>query len=140
MSSTTPSPSNFQLISEALSDYTKQTGIDLTKNPFVNQFQSCDSAEAISELLQDRATAFKSYRNENRKLISCLYPIFQFILVFSGTLRSGLVLVSSTEWVPFIMIINVVISGAISTCERNLSRCRCPPRSMQLLCLKLYLP
>ncbi|KAH9970793.1 hypothetical protein BGW80DRAFT_1519499 [Lactifluus volemus] len=93
MSSTTPSPSNVQLISEALSDYTKQTGIDLTKNPFANRFQSCDSAEAISELLQDRATAFKSYRNENRNLIKCLYPIFQFIRVFSGTLRSGLVLV-----------------------------------------------
>jgi hypothetical protein len=97
MSSTTSSSSNFQLISKALSDYAEQTGIDLTKNPFADELQNCDSANAISELLQDRAKAFKTYRDEHRKLINCLSPVVQFLHVSSATLGEALVLVSSSE-------------------------------------------
>jgi hypothetical protein len=96
MSSTTSSSSNFQLISKALSDYANQTGIDLTKNPFADKLQSCDSADAISELLQERAKAFKTYRDEHRKLINCLSPVVQFLHVFSGTLGE-FVIVSLSE-------------------------------------------
>jgi fungal STAND N-terminal Goodbye domain len=98
MSSAISSSSHFQLISKALSDYANQTGIDLTKNPFADQFQSCDSADAISELLQERAKAFKTYRDEHRKLINCLSPIVQFLHAFSGTLGEALVLVSLSEF------------------------------------------
>jgi hypothetical protein len=97
MSSTTSSSSNFQLISNALSDYAELTGIDLTKNPFADELQNCDSANAISELLQDRAKAFKTYRDEHRKLINCFNPVVQFLHAFSGTLGEALVLVSSSE-------------------------------------------
>jgi hypothetical protein len=105
MSSTTSSSSNFQLISKALSDYANQTGIDLTKNPFADKFQSCDSAEAISELLQERARAFKSYRDEHRKLINCLSPIASFLHAFSGTLGEALVLVSLSESISMFSVI-----------------------------------
>jgi hypothetical protein len=101
-SSITPSSSNFQLISKALSDYAKQTGIDLTNNPFADELQNCDSADAISQLLQDRAKAFKTYRDEHRKLINCLSPVVQFLRAFSGPLGETLVLVSSTEPVPLL--------------------------------------
>ncbi|KAH9975095.1 hypothetical protein BGW80DRAFT_1251273 [Lactifluus volemus] len=85
-SSSTPSSSNFHLITKALSDYAKQTDIDLTQNPFADQFHKCDSAEAISELLQGRVEAFKDYRDEHCRLIKCLNPVFQFLHVFSATL------------------------------------------------------
>jgi hypothetical protein len=98
MSSTTPSSStNFHLISKALSDYAEHTGIDLTKNPFADQLQNCDSADAISQLLQDRAKAFRSYRDEHRKLINCLSPVVHFLRAFSGTLGEAFVLVSSID-------------------------------------------
>ena len=99
------SSSNFHLISKALSDYAKQTGIDLTTNPFADQFHSCDSAEAISELLQGRVEAFKDYRDEHRKLIKGLNPVFQFLHVFSATLGNPLVLVSTTctQWILFLL-------------------------------------
>jgi fungal STAND N-terminal Goodbye domain len=101
MSSITPSSSNFHLISKALSDYATQTGIDLTTNPFADELQNCDSVDAISQLLQDRAQAFKTYRDEHRKLINCLSPVVQFLRAFSGTLGEALVLVSTTESIPF---------------------------------------
>lgn len=94
MSSTTDSQSNFQSILNALTEYTNQTEIDLTKNPFADKLQSCHSAEAISELLQDSAKAFKEYRDGNRKLINCLFPIVQLLHVFSGILGKAVVLVS----------------------------------------------
>jgi hypothetical protein len=94
MSATTISSSNFQLVTKALADYAEQTGIDLTENPFADKLQRCESAEDISALLQDRAKAFKEYRDGNRKLINCLSPVVQFLHTFSGTLGEALVLVS----------------------------------------------
>jgi fungal STAND N-terminal Goodbye domain len=101
-SSTTASPSNFQLIINALADYAEQTGLDLTKNPFADKLQNCNSAEAISELLQDRAKEFKEYRDGNRKLINCLNPLVRFLQTFSDILGGSLVLVSHCKSVqPF---------------------------------------
>jgi hypothetical protein len=101
--STTTSSSNFQLISKALSNYSKQTGIDITNNPFADQFHSCNSAEAISKLLQDKAKAFEAYQNEHRRLINCLVPAIRFLHAFSGTLGEALSLVSSAQWIPLLL-------------------------------------
>src|SRR4030088_2864805 len=89
MSSTaqaTSSTSNIQLIIDALADYAKITGIDLSKNPFAAAIEQSKSPEAILELLQDREQAFKEYRDGNRKLISCLSPAVKVIQAFSGIL------------------------------------------------------
>jgi hypothetical protein len=86
--------SNFQLIINALADYANQTGIDLTKHPFANQIQNCDSADAIFQLMKDKVDHFNAYRDEHRKLINCLNPVVQFLCTFSGTLGTALVLVS----------------------------------------------
>jgi fungal STAND N-terminal Goodbye domain len=85
-----------QLILSALTEYANQTGIDLTKIPFVDNFQSChsESVEVIFELLQDRAKAFKEFRDGNRKLINCLRPIVLILHTFSGILEKALTLVS----------------------------------------------
>jgi hypothetical protein len=91
MSSTTTSSSIFQLITKALADYADQTGLDLTKDPFADKLQNCNSAEAISELLEDRAKAFKEYRDGNRKLINGLNPLVRFLYTFSGILGESLV-------------------------------------------------
>jgi hypothetical protein len=68
--SSTSSTSNIQLITDALVDYGKITGIDLSKNPFAAAIERENSPEAILELLQEREKAFKDYREGNRKLIS----------------------------------------------------------------------
>jgi hypothetical protein len=97
MSESTTSPSNFQLIQDALADYMKQTGIDLPKHPFADQIQSCDSANAIFQLLQNKENQFQAYRDQHRKLINCLNPVVQFLHAVSGTLGEAVILVSTTE-------------------------------------------
>ena len=75
---------NVQLIIDALADYTKETGIDLSKNPFAAKFEQTNSPEAILQLLQEREKAFKQYRNDNRGLINCLNPAVKILHRFSG--------------------------------------------------------
>jgi hypothetical protein len=92
--SLTPSTSNIQSITEALVDYAKVTGIDLSKNPFAAALEREISPGAILELLQEREKAFKDFREGNRRLISCLSPAVNVIQAFSGILGEAVSLVS----------------------------------------------
>jgi hypothetical protein len=99
MSSTgqaTSSTSNIQLIIDALADYAKITGIDLSKYPFASLLEQSNSSEAILKLLQEREKDFKEYRDGNRRLISCLSPAVKVLQGFSGILGGAVSLVSHT--------------------------------------------
>ena len=90
----TTSTSNIQLIIEALADYAKITGTDLSTNSFAAEIEKSNSIEAIIHLLQRRETAFKEYRNGNRRLINCLTPAVKVLQAFSGVLGEAANLVS----------------------------------------------
>jgi hypothetical protein len=84
------------LITGALVDYAKITGIDLSKNPFTAVIELANSPGDILELLQEREKAFKDYREGNPRLISCLSPVVNAIQAFSGILGEAASLVSHT--------------------------------------------
>jgi fungal STAND N-terminal Goodbye domain len=88
---------NFQLVIDALAEYAKLTGIDLTNNPFAEKIKHLDSSEAILELLQEREKAFKEYRDVNRGLINCLSPAVKVFHVFSGIIGDAVSMVSVTH-------------------------------------------
>ena len=101
MSSTeqaTSSPPNFQLIIDALVDYAKQTGIDLSKSPFAEKLELLNSPQAIVELLQEREESFKEYRGRNRRLINYIRPAVGVIHALSGTLGEVASLVGNTGY------------------------------------------
>jgi hypothetical protein len=88
MSSTTttttvsPPPIAFDAV---LDDYTDRIGIDLTQQPFAAQ-----SSDAIFDLLQDKAKAFKDDQDENRKLIDYFDPFVHVLRALpSMVLASG---------------------------------------------------
>ena len=79
--------SNVQsIINAALADYTKTTGIDLSKSPFAATLEQSKSPEDILELLQEGQKAFIASRNRRQRLISCLRPVVTIIHSFSGIL------------------------------------------------------
>jgi fungal STAND N-terminal Goodbye domain len=120
MSSTrqaTSSTSTVQSIIDALADYTKVTGIDLSNNPFAATIEHLNSPEAVLELLQEREKAFKEYRDGNRRLISCLRPAVEIIQAFSGILGEEVSLVSHTRR-PCTVALLITLSGPISTSKR----------------------
>jgi len=87
------SPSS-QLITDALEEYAKQTGTDLSKDPFAEKIQLFKSPDDILRHLQGRERAFKQYRDGNRTLISCLTPAVNVIHAFSAILGEAVSLVS----------------------------------------------
>jgi hypothetical protein len=94
MSSTVISPNLQSILNAALADYREHTGVDLSQHPFAESVRASQSADAILELLQDKATQFKEYRNGNRKLINCLEAVVRVIHGFSGVLGGVASLVS----------------------------------------------
>ena len=99
MSLTVVSSSNFQSIfNAALTEYSEHTGVDLSQYPF-EKLRTCQSADDILKLFQEKAEDFKEYRNGNRKLINCLEPVVQVLHTFSGVLGdvAGLVCASSSD-------------------------------------------
>jgi len=119
MSSSTTS-SNFQLIFDAaLSDYTKQTNIDLVTHPSAQTLQNCRSVDAIFDLLQDRAKQFQAYRDGNRKLIDCLKPVVQVLYTVSGILNEA---VTSVSTAILLVLFGTHICASHSRFHSNLQR------------------
>ncbi|KAI0286331.1 hypothetical protein BC826DRAFT_93827 [Russula brevipes] len=115
MSSTehpTISPSNLQLIITALADYANLTGIDLPKDPFAEKLQLSTSPDSILELLRERETAFKGYRDGNRRLINSLSPAVQVLHAFSATLGEALSLVPFPPAKAVFVGIDVLLAAA----------------------------
>jgi hypothetical protein len=112
MSSTTQiSSSNHQLILDALDDYARETGIDLTKNPFTHQLQNCVSPRAILDLLEGRARAFKEYKHGIPKLIKWLSPVVQVLHVFARVLGPATSLVRQRLSVRLISLYTLMSTG-----------------------------
>ena len=87
------SPSN-KLIIDAFDNYAKQVGTDLTMNPLADSLKSCDSPDAVLDLLHEKAQAFKDYRDEDRELISWLKPVVEVVHGLSGVLGQAISFVS----------------------------------------------
>jgi hypothetical protein len=87
-------PSNFQLIVDAFADYAQLTGIDLSKSSFAEKLERSNSPHFILEMLQERENAFKEYRDQNQRLISCITPTVEVLHAFSAVLGEAFSLVS----------------------------------------------
>ena len=99
MSSTgqvTSSTANTKLITVALENYTKITGIKLSENSYAATLEQSNSPEAIIQLLQRQERAFKEYRDGNHRLIGYLSPVVKVYQAFSGVLGGAVGLVSRT--------------------------------------------
>src|ERR1700761_3320794 len=86
---------SFQAIfDKALADYCAQIGVELDKHPFINELRGRDSPDDVLKLLEDKANAFKVYRDGNRNLINWLSPVVRVIHTLSGVLGEAVSLLS----------------------------------------------
>ena len=128
---TTSSTFTTQSIIDALADYTKVTGIDLSKNPFAAAIEHSNSPEAVLELLQEREKALKEYRDGNRRLIRCLRPAVMVIQAFSSILGEAVSLVSYTCHPCNLL---MTLSGPFPTGKRLIRGVRYSPCCTSLEC------
>jgi STAND-like protein len=103
------------IIDAALADYTNLTGTDLSETPFAIALEQSNSPGTILELLQDRAEAFKEYREGNRKLIDCLSRTVKVIHAFSGIIGHAVSHVSHTCQCHLVIHLTATSSDPIST-------------------------
>ena len=81
--------SYFQVLFEsALRDYERKTGITLANHPLAEQFQTCQSAESVTALLQEQARAFSEFR-ENNKIMRSLKNVVSVLSKISATVAVG---------------------------------------------------
>ena len=78
----------------AVNEYETVTGIPLHTHPFATQLDNCDSLQAVSNVFQSQAQAFRKIRKGDEELMEYLGQIVQILLAFSGTLGEGIGLVS----------------------------------------------
>ena len=100
-------PASFQeILDKALADYREQLGVELDKHPFIDQLRGRDSPDGVLKLLEEKANAFKVYRDGNRKLIDWLSPVVQVIHVLSGVLGEAVSAINGMrhfQWQFFVL-------------------------------------
>jgi|SRR6266702_2253198 len=93
-SSSTP---NFQSIfDEALKEYKKKTGKELTTHPLAEEIKSCHSPEAILAILQGKANEINQSQSSDERLTKWLNPTVNILNALSVTLGEGVGTVSSS--------------------------------------------
>jgi hypothetical protein len=81
-----PAISFQDILDKALDDYREQVGVELDKHPFADELRGHGSPDDVLKLLENKANAFKAYRDGNRKLIDWLSPVVQVVSTLSGVL------------------------------------------------------
>ena len=89
-----PATSFPAILDKALADYCEQIGIQLDKHPLIDELRGRDSPDNVLKLLEDKAKAFKVYRDGNRKLINWLSPVVQVVHTLSGVIGQAVSLMN----------------------------------------------
>jgi DUF438 domain-containing protein len=64
-------PSSFQtLFNTALQDYENQTGNRLADHPLAITFETCDSVDSITAILQDQAQSLREFKDDGKLMKS----------------------------------------------------------------------
>ena len=88
---TSSSGSYVRSILDALADYAKITGIDLSENRFAATTVQADSPEGILQLFQERVNTFtgREFRDGNQRLTSTLNPAVRVLREISRALSEA---------------------------------------------------
>ena len=86
------------ILDKALAEYCEQIGVELDKHPFADELRGRDSPDEVLKLLEEKANAFKAYRDGNRKLIDWLSPVVKVVHTLSGVLGEAVSLISSMRF------------------------------------------
>ena len=86
----TSSTYNIDFFTDALAEYARITGKDLSKDPLAAALEQSNSLETILELLREREKAFKKFRKKKRKLLNYVTPCVKVLHAISETLGEAL--------------------------------------------------
>ena len=79
------------MLDTALTEYKKKTGDDLLAHRLAAELNTCESVDAVLDILRDQAKAFERYGDQ--KLMRSIDPLIHVLYTFSDTLGDGISLV-----------------------------------------------
>ncbi|KAH9039660.1 hypothetical protein EDB85DRAFT_1887426 [Lactarius pseudohatsudake] len=89
-SQTSVSSSQFELIiNAALSEFKKKTGKDLLDDWLAKELQTCDSVDAVMDIIQGQAKAFDRFMNGGSKLMKWVRSSVHVLYTISAALGDG---------------------------------------------------
>ena len=95
-SQTTAPSSNFKsTLDAALAEYKKKTGNDLLAHWLATELQTCESVDAVLDILRDQAKGFG--KSGDQKLLGWIDPLVHVLHTFSDALGDGVSLVIITN-------------------------------------------
>ena len=113
------------MLDAALTEYKKKTGSDLLAHWLTAELQTCESVDAVLDILRDQAKAFE--KSGDQRLMKWIDPLVHVLHMFSGTLGDGVGLVLISDSIHDIDHSSVIFQG-ISSCKSNLYWNWCSPR------------
>ncbi|KAH8994735.1 hypothetical protein EDB86DRAFT_3243850, partial [Lactarius hatsudake] len=88
--STITDTSTFNAIFDnALKEYEHKTGTNLTTHPLADKLLTCDSPDAVLNVLQEHVRAYEESRSGDRRLTKLLDPTIHILYLFSAALGEG---------------------------------------------------
>ncbi|KAH9177263.1 hypothetical protein EDB89DRAFT_1902502 [Lactarius sanguifluus] len=89
-SQTSVSSSQFEsIISAALSEFKKKTGKDLLNDLLADKLKTCDSVEAVMNIIQGQAEAFDKFQNSGSKLMKWVRSSVHVLYTIATALGDG---------------------------------------------------
>jgi hypothetical protein len=92
-STSTPNSNFTSIFNAALESYRRKTKKELASHPLLPEFQSCDSSEAILNVLREQIPAFNQSQNGDERLTKWVSPTVNVLYTFSATIGQGIGLV-----------------------------------------------
>jgi hypothetical protein len=81
------------MLDNALAEYKKKTGDDLLAHWLAAELQSCESVDAVLDILRDQAKVFE--KSGDPKLMKWIDPLVHVLHTFPDALGDGISLVLS---------------------------------------------
>ena len=124
-SQTAAASSNFKsMLDVALAEYQRKTGDDLQAHWLATEVQTCESVDAVLDILRDQSKAFE--RSDDQRLMKWVDPLVHVLYTFSGALGDGVSLVRTTN--PILEVNFDVTFEGVPSRESDLYWNWCPPR------------
>jgi fungal STAND N-terminal Goodbye domain len=80
------------LLEGAFTEYEKRAGRSLIEHPLLIRLKQCNSVESVTEVLEEKAQAFRNFRGDDGKMMKSLKHAVHvlYALSTSAALRQGL--------------------------------------------------
>ena len=102
------------ILSTTLNEFKNKTGDDLLNNWLAKELESCDSVEAVLDIIQHQAEAFDKFRGGDKRLMKWIGSSVEVLYKISATLGAGVGMVrihSQRPGVHFNIVVQVLPSA-----------------------------